>query len=87
MLRRLVVLFGLSLLPLAGTAQARPNRGAEQLVQVVVGLAQRPLGTTRWLAGADVQARTLLAAQRRVERRIEARPCRARASAGATRWS
>ena len=71
MLRRLVVLFALSLLPLAGSAQARPDRGAEQLVQVVVGLEQRPLGTTRWLAGADAQARTLEAAQARVERRIE----------------
>ena len=72
MLRRVVVLFALSLVLLAGTAQARPNQGAEPLVQVVVGLTQRPLGTTRWLAGADVQARTMTATQRRVERRIEA---------------
>ena len=79
MLRRVVALFALSLVLLAGTAQARPNQGAEPLVQVVVGLTQRPLGTTRWLAGADVQARTMTAtaaARRAPDRGRRARSAR-----------
>jgi len=63
-----------SLALLAAAAEARPNPlsrlHTEPLVEVVVELEQRPLGTTRWLAGRDVQARTMASAQRRVERRI-----------------
>ncbi len=73
MLRSLVFLCASSLL-LAGAAHARPDVRTDDLVEVVevvVGLSQRPLGTTRWAAGPEVQARTMAAAQRRVERRIE----------------
>ena len=74
MFRGLTLLLLGSLALLAAAAEARPNPlsrlHTEPLVEVVVELEQRPLGTTRWLAGRDVQARTMASAQRRVERRI-----------------
>ncbi len=72
MRRSLVFLCAAWLVLVAGAADARPDPASEPAVEVVVGLSQRPLGTTRWLAGADVQARTMAASQRRVERLIEA---------------
>jgi subtilisin family serine protease len=53
----------------AARAESPTSRGAP--VEVVVGLSQKPLGTTRWLAGRDVQTRTLAAAQTSLARRIE----------------
>jgi subtilisin family serine protease len=70
MLRGLpVLLFGCVAL-LTGAASARPESPSGPLVEVVVSLSQRPLGTTRWLAGRGLQARTLASSQRRVEQRI-----------------
>jgi minor extracellular serine protease Vpr len=62
----------LALLALA-TGSARAERSAPQsdVVEVVVGLSQKPLGTTRWLAGRGLQARTMVAAQESVARGIE----------------
>jgi subtilisin family serine protease len=60
----------LALAPGAAHADAdRPS--AEQRVEVVVTLAQKPLGTTRWLAGRKAQSRTLEASQAALEQRIE----------------
>ena len=44
---------------------ARANGGATQpeLVEVVVGLSQKPLATTRWAAGRQLQSRTMVSAQ------------------------
>ncbi|MBA2461932.1 MAG: S8 family serine peptidase [Actinobacteria bacterium] len=70
MLRGLAALAFASLALVASAAGARPDPGSEPLVEVVVGLSQRPLGTTRWLAGRGLQARTLAATQRLVEQRI-----------------
>ena len=70
MFRGLVLALLASLAVVAGAAEARPEEPRGEPVQVVVGLAQRPLGTTRWLAGAEVQARTMAASQRELERRI-----------------
>jgi subtilisin family serine protease len=69
-LRGLVLLLLAALALVAGAAEARPEASSEPLVEVVVGFSQRPLGTTRWLAGADLQARTMRATQRLVEQRI-----------------
>lgn len=57
---------------LTGAAEARPEPTSGPLVEVVVSLSQRPLGTTRWLAGRGLQARTMVTTQRRVEQRLAA---------------
>jgi subtilisin family serine protease len=71
--RRALLILSLCVLALAtGSARADgPAAPAGELVEVVVGLEQRPLATTRWLAGAGAQRRTLAAAQTAVARRIE----------------
>ena len=62
----------LCLLALAnGSARADAPAPQRDLVEVVVGLSQKPLGTTRWLAGRNVQTRTMVAAQTNVARSIE----------------
>ena len=58
----------------AGAARAEGPGAAGEAVEVVVTLTQRPLGTTRWLAGRDVQERTLDAAQAALAERIDALP-------------
>jgi subtilisin family serine protease len=52
----------------ARAEQALPQGGP---VEIVVTLAQKPLGTTRWLAGPTVQRRTMVAAQSAVAERIK----------------
>jgi subtilisin family serine protease len=55
------------------TGSARAERPAPHgdLVEVVVGLSQKPLETTRWLAGQDLQTRTMVATQASLAQRIE----------------
>jgi subtilisin family serine protease len=61
---------GLSLVCLlalaTGSARAEQRAPQDQLVEVVVGLSQRPLGTTRWAAGRQLQARTMETSQARM---------------------
>ena len=66
----LLVLLCLLALPLA-SARAEPEAADEELVEVVVALSQKPLATTRWAAGRQLQARTLASAQANVADRIE----------------
>ena len=54
--------------PLARASNPRPG----ELVEVVVGLSQQPLGVTRWKAGRQLQSRTLVSAQNRVADTIAA---------------
>jgi subtilisin family serine protease len=57
----------LCLLALAtGAARAGEPPTSGELVEVVVGLSQQPLGVTRWKAGRQLQSRTLISAQDRV---------------------
>jgi subtilisin family serine protease len=66
LLRGLVICL-LCLLALAtGAARAGETPASGELVEVVVGLSQQPLGVTRWKAGRQLQSRTLLSAQHRV---------------------
>jgi subtilisin family serine protease len=70
-MRRALGLSLLCLLALAtGSARAEQRAAQDDVVEVVVGLAQRPLGTTRWAAGRQLQARTMLSAQTRVAEAI-----------------
>jgi len=65
-LRGLVICV-LCLLALAtGAARAGEQPASGELVEVVVGLSQQPLGVTRWKAGRQLQSRTLVSAQNRV---------------------
>ncbi len=69
--RRGLLLILLCLLALAtGSARAERDAGEEPLVEVVVSLAQKPLATTRWAAGRQLQARTMASAQAAVARDI-----------------
>ncbi len=62
----------LCLLALAtGSARAERQAPQDDLVEVVVSLSQKPLATTRWAAGRQLQARTLASAQASVVRSIE----------------
>jgi subtilisin family serine protease len=70
-LRRLSFLCVSALALAAGAADARPDARAEPVVEVVVGLSQRPLAVTRWAAGEEAQTRAIERAQRELERRIE----------------
>jgi subtilisin family serine protease len=65
----MVVLCALALASAAARAEQRPADG--ELVEVVVGLSQRPLATTQWAAGRQVQSRTLMSSQRALAARIE----------------
>lgn len=70
--RRAPLIVLLSLLALAtGSARAERAAPAGDLVEVVVALEQRPLATTRWAAGRQLQSRTLASAQATVAGRIE----------------
>ena len=53
-----------------GSARAEGRAGGDEPVQVVVTLAQAPLATTRWAAGRQLQARTLVASQQALAGRI-----------------
>src|SRR5688572_2143381 len=66
----LLVLLCLLALPVA-SAQADRPRTETDLVEVVVTLAQKPLGTTTWRAGRQLQSRTLASAQAGVARHIQ----------------
>ena len=55
----------------AGSARASAPATGDELVEVVLGLSQRPLGATRWAAGRQLQSRTLVSAQDALARRIE----------------
>ncbi|NUT55309.1 MAG: S8 family serine peptidase [Thermoleophilia bacterium] len=57
---------------LTGSARAEQRAPDGDLVEVVVALSQKPLATTRWRAGRQLQARTLANAQASVARQIEA---------------
>ena len=62
----------LSLLALAtGSARAEPQAPTGDLVEVVVSLAQKPLATTTWRAGRQLQTRTLANAQTSLAESIE----------------
>jgi len=66
------VLLLVSVALLTGVAEARPEPTSGPLAEVVVSLSQRPLATTRWLAGRGLQARTMVTTQRQVEQRLAA---------------
>src|SRR5829696_2801916 len=66
----LLVLLCLLALPVASAQADRPQAEAD-LVEIVVTLAQKPLATTTWRAGRQLQSRTLASAQAGVARRIE----------------
>src|ERR671911_2186229 len=65
-----LVLLCLLATPVAAARADRPPRNAD-LVEVVVTLAQKPLGTTTWRGGRQLQSRTLANAQAGVASRIE----------------
>src|SRR5918993_1442450 len=65
-----LVLLCLLAMPVAAARADRPPRNAD-LVEVVVTLAQKPLGTTTWRGGRQLQSRTLANAQAGVASRIE----------------
>ena len=71
MLRRLPLLCVALLALAAGAAEARSDARSEPVVEVVVGLSQRPLAVTRWAAGEEAQTSAMERAQRELERRIE----------------
>ena len=70
--RRGLTICLLALVALAtGSARAEQPSARGELVEVVVSLSQKPLATTRWRAGRQLQARTLAYAQAGVARSIE----------------
>ncbi len=71
--RRGLSICALALLALAtGSARAEPQAApAGELVEVVVSLSQKPLATTTWRAGRQLQARTLSNAQTTLAETIE----------------
>ena len=70
--RRGLTIGVLSLLALAtGSARAERQAPKGDLVEVVVSLSQKPLATTRWRAGRQLQARTLASTQASVAGSIE----------------
>jgi subtilisin family serine protease len=69
-LRGLVICLVCVLALASGAARAGEQPASGDLVEVVVGLSQRPLGTTRWLAGRDAQQRTMASAQATVAHTI-----------------
>jgi subtilisin family serine protease len=58
----------------AGSAGAERDGAPRDLVEVVVALEQKPLATTRWAAGRQLQARTLASAQAAVASDVAALP-------------
>jgi len=71
--RRGLLLFSLCVLALAtGSARAEQRQPAKRdLVEVVVSLSQKPLATTRWRAGRELQSRSMVYAQGALAQRIE----------------
>ena len=70
--RRGLTICLLALVALAtGSARAEQPSARGELVEVVVSLSQKPLATTRWRAGRQLQTRTLAYAQAGVARSIE----------------
>ncbi len=70
--RRGLLLSVLCLVVLAtGSARAEGPAPGGELVEIVVGLSQKPLGTTHWAAGRRLQSRTMVASQTALARRIE----------------
>ena len=72
LLRGLVICLLCLLAVATGAARAGDQPASGQLVEVVVGLSQQPLAVTRWKAGRQLQARTLVSAQNRVADTIAA---------------
>ena len=71
-MRRGLAISLLCLVALAtGSARASAPATGDELVEVVLGLSQKPLGTTRWAAGRQLQSRTLVSAQNALADRIE----------------
>src|SRR5688572_9995120 len=70
--RRGLLISLLCLVALAsGSARADTANPRGELVEIVVGLSQKPLATTRWAAGRQLQSRTLISSQAALARRIE----------------
>src|SRR5688572_14450404 len=70
--RRGLLISLLCLVALAsGSARADIANPRGELVEIVVGLSQKPLATTRWAAGRQLQSRTLISSQAALARRIE----------------
>ena len=70
--RRGLLISLLCLVALAtGSARADSSTAPGEVVEIVVGLSQRPLGTTRWAAGRQLQSRTMISSQTALARRIE----------------
>src|SRR5215218_1438257 len=63
--RRGLLIFSLCVLALAtGSARAEQGRPADgDLVEIVVSLSQKPLATTQWRAGRQLQSRSIENAQ------------------------
>ena len=55
----------------SGSARAEGPASGGELVEIVVGLSQKPLGTTRWAAGRQLQSRTMRSSQAALADRIE----------------
>src|SRR3990170_2684226 len=71
-MRRGLLICLLCLVALAsGSARADSAAADGELVEIVVGLSQKPLGTTRWAAGRQLQSRTMISSQAALVRRIE----------------
>ena len=68
----LIVLFCLLALASGAARAGEQPTASGELVEVVVGLSQQPLGVTRWKAGRQLQSRTLVSAQNRVADTIAA---------------
>ena len=70
--RRGLLICALCVVALAtGSARAERQPASGDVVEVVVSLSQKPLATTRWRAGRQLQSRTMANAQARVARGIE----------------
>src|SRR5215210_943682 len=72
--RRGLLIFSLCVLALAtGSARAEMRQPPpDDPVEVVVSLSQKPLATTRWRAGRQLQSRTMVNAQAAMAQRIHA---------------
>ncbi|HEX4931514.1 MAG TPA: hypothetical protein VFV62_12455, partial [Gaiellaceae bacterium] len=71
-MRRGLLISLLCLVALAtGSARADGSAADAELVEVVVGLSQKPLATTRWAAGRQLQSRTMISSQAALADRIE----------------
>ena len=55
----------------SGSARAEEAASDGEMVEIVVGLTQKPLATTRWAAGRQLQSRTMVSAQAALAHRID----------------